>query len=188
MSQALLALALVACGLSAWQAALAWSLWQQRRVAAARAVSTWQATTRQPWALTVKSNLVELMQAMAQTIENWFSSKSVQALNLRLQRYPALGPNVGTLALRCIGFGLVGLVALLVLDLGVASILGLGLGLVPALRLKDAEEKRRVQIRLALPDALDLLTTCVQAGLGLDQALSHAGEQLSPGPLRAASS
>lgn len=38
--------------------------------------------------------------------------------------------------------------------------------------------KRREAIRLALPDALDLLAICLEAGLGLDQALMRVGIEL----------
>lgn len=38
---------------------------------------------------------------------------------------------------------------------------------------------RRERIRLALPDTLDLLVICVEAGLGLDQALTRVGSELS---------
>ena len=39
-------------------------------------------------------------------------------------------------------------------------------------------KKRREQIRLGLPDALDLMVVCVDAGLGLDQALLRTGQEL----------
>lgn len=38
--------------------------------------------------------------------------------------------------------------------------------------------KRRQKIRRSIPDALDLLTICVDAGLGLDQALLRVGAEL----------
>lgn len=37
---------------------------------------------------------------------------------------------------------------------------------------------RREHIRLGLPDALDLIVVCVDAGLGVDQALLRAGQEL----------
>ena len=42
-----------------------------------------------------------------------------------------------------------------------------------------AIRQRREAIRLALPDALDLLAICMEAGLGLDQALLRVGAELA---------
>ncbi len=39
--------------------------------------------------------------------------------------------------------------------------------------------RRREHIRLGLPDALDLMVVCVDAGLGIDQALLRAGQELA---------
>lgn len=39
--------------------------------------------------------------------------------------------------------------------------------------------KRRERVRLGLPDALDLLAICMEAGLGLDQALMRVGAELA---------
>ena len=38
--------------------------------------------------------------------------------------------------------------------------------------------KRQNTIRLALPDALDMLVVSIEAGLGLDQAIQHVGREL----------
>ena len=38
--------------------------------------------------------------------------------------------------------------------------------------------KRQTTIRLALPDALDMLVVSIEAGLGLDQAIQHVGREL----------
>jgi tight adherence protein C len=39
--------------------------------------------------------------------------------------------------------------------------------------------RRRERIRMGLPDALDLMVVCVDAGLGLDQAMLRAGQELT---------
>ena len=48
----------------------------------------------------------------------------------------------------------------------------------PSLWLARQTTLRQKKIRNGLPDALDLLTVCVEAGSGLDQALAKAGEEL----------
>jgi tight adherence protein C len=48
----------------------------------------------------------------------------------------------------------------------------------PDLWLSGAVARRREKIRLALPDALDLLVICMESGLGMDQALIRVGEEL----------
>jgi tight adherence protein C len=50
--------------------------------------------------------------------------------------------------------------------------------LVPDMWLKLKVKKRRERIRKSIPDALDLLVICVEAGLGLDQALLRIGQEL----------
>jgi tight adherence protein C len=50
--------------------------------------------------------------------------------------------------------------------------------LVPDMWLKRRIKKRRERIRKSLPDALDLLVICVEAGLGLDQAMLRVGQEL----------
>jgi tight adherence protein C len=51
--------------------------------------------------------------------------------------------------------------------------------MLPDFWLGDAIRRRRERIRLSLPNALDLLVICVEAGLGLDQALQRVGSELS---------
>lgn len=48
----------------------------------------------------------------------------------------------------------------------------------PEFWLARAIQKRRDEIRLALPDALDLLAICIEAGLGLDQAIVKVATEL----------
>ena len=49
---------------------------------------------------------------------------------------------------------------------------------IPDLWLKLKTSQRKEQIQDALPDALDLLVVCVEAGMGLDQALHRVGEEM----------
>lgn len=50
---------------------------------------------------------------------------------------------------------------------------------IPDLVLTSLITRRKEQIRVALPDALDLLVICMEAGLGIDQALVRVGEELA---------
>ena len=60
-----------------------------------------------------------------------------------------------------------------------ALTLGVLLYLAPDMWLKARISKRRERIRKSLPDALDLLVICVEAGLGLDQAMLRVGQELT---------
>lgn len=50
--------------------------------------------------------------------------------------------------------------------------------LLPAIVLGRMVKRHRQKVRLAVPDAIDLLVICVDAGLGLDQAMVRVGEEL----------
>lgn len=59
------------------------------------------------------------------------------------------------------------------------AVLSLFLGsLVPDIVLTRMIARRKERIQLALPDALDLTVVCVEAGLGLDQALMRIGQEI----------
>ena len=49
---------------------------------------------------------------------------------------------------------------------------------VPDMWLSEKVRRRKMRIRLALPDALDLLVVCIEAGLGLDQSLMRIGQEM----------
>jgi tight adherence protein C len=121
---------------------------------------------------------------------------------VRLQRWldyagnpPAWPPNriveaqgVGLVVLAVLG-GLVGLSlsAGLGYSLAVAVPLGLIFGGLIGLWLPygvvfDLGQRRQQQIRDSLPDALDMLTLCVEAGLNFDAALAQVASG-TPGPL-----
>jgi tight adherence protein C len=56
----------------------------------------------------------------------------------------------------------------------VASVLGF---VYPQLYLSQRIKKRQKNVRRAMPDALDLLTICVEAGLGFDAAIQKVAEK-----------
>ena len=86
-----------------------------------------------------------------------------------------------------IGFGLVALFYLFVvndfglsLGLRIAAVIGaLFLGIkAPELFLKNVIDKRQLSIRLAWPDALDLLLICVESGMSVEQAFRRVSEEV----------
>lgn len=48
----------------------------------------------------------------------------------------------------------------------------------PALWLRSTIDRRQQTIMRALPDALDLMVVCVEAGLGLDQAINRVADEI----------
>ncbi|QDS94173.1 Bacterial type II secretion system protein F domain protein [Roseimaritima multifibrata] len=59
------------------------------------------------------------------------------------------------------------------------TIIGGGIGyFIPELILSFLIKRRKNSIFLGLPDALDLMVVCVEAGLGLDQAMRKVSEEL----------
>ena len=64
----------------------------------------------------------------------------------------------------------------------VCLVAGTGLGYYfPTLYLESVVKKRQMALRLALPDALDMLVVAVEAGLGLDQALQYVSREIEAG-------
>jgi len=54
-----------------------------------------------------------------------------------------------------------------------------GLGfMVPDFWLGNRIKKRQLKVRLGLPEALDLMVICTEAGLGLDQAMNRVADEL----------
>jgi tight adherence protein C len=49
---------------------------------------------------------------------------------------------------------------------------------IPDFWLTHATNRRRQRLKLSLPDSLDLLSICLEAGLGLDQAVVRVGQEL----------
>jgi tight adherence protein C len=88
----------------------------------------------------------------------------------------------GLLTLAILG-GLCGLRSPGLLILGIAGGGAAGF-LLPDLLLFNAGQKRQAKLRQGLPDALDMLTVCVEAGLGFDAALTQVARN-AQGPVAA---
>src|SRR5438046_6239773 len=76
---------------------------------------------------------------------------------------------------------LLGLTVALVVSSGTIMffLLALVIGFfVPDFWLSYATNRRRERLRLSLPDSLDLLAICLEAGLGLDQSVVRVGQEL----------
>jgi tight adherence protein C len=59
---------------------------------------------------------------------------------------------------------------------GLAALIGY---MIPGFWLSHQAEKRKKLIANGLPDALDLMIVCVEAGMGLDQGIAKAAEELT---------
>ncbi len=86
-------------------------------------------------------------------------------------RYVAAG--MGTLAGGVLGLTL-GRPQLLLLAAVMGGVTGL---LVPRILLKSRVKKARAEMRLTLPDALDLMSVCVEAGLTFEGAMARVSER-----------
>jgi len=82
------------------------------------------------------------------------------------------------------GFGLLLGSGSLATMLGYALLAGPAGFFLPDLLLHNAANQRQQAIRKSLPDTLDMLTVCVEAGLGFDAALSQVADN-TEGPLAA---
>jgi tight adherence protein C len=70
---------------------------------------------------------------------------------------------------------------LLIVGVGLGAVIGFFL---PDLLLYNSGQRRQQQIPIILPDALDMLTICVEAGLGFDAALAQVARN-TKGPVAA---
>jgi tight adherence protein C len=68
----------------------------------------------------------------------------------------------------------------LILNIGLALVAGLLGHMLTNFGLDILGEQYQEKLRLALPDALDLMVVAVEAGLGLDQAIMKVSEELAP--------
>ena len=95
---------------------------------------------------------------------------------------PSLYWGARLLSASVLGGGVLGLAPLAGAGAGVALLAAAWFGalgwLVPVYVLRKKIAARQAEIRRALPDALDLLVVCVEAGLGLNQALVRVAQEI----------
>lgn len=148
-----------------------------------------------------QSHKVDDVRTRLESLPGWLRALAVRlspsGIADRLQYRLDLAGNPGSwtadriLAAKGLGlFGLAGLGALyglqfdLVWVIVCAAIGGVSGFFLPDLLLYNSGLKRQDKIRKALPDALDMLTVCVEAGLGFDSALAQVARN-TEGPLSA---
>ena len=141
-----------------------------------------------------RSTLPEILSLSADTVPGGWrtaakllprSTKEVARLRLRLQRagfrHPGAPVFFGLLEL--LGPLALGPVPLFFLKPPAAwfaaGAVALAMFLAPGFVIDQRLAKRRKQILNGLPDALDLLVVCIEAGSGLDQAIVKTGDELT---------
>jgi tight adherence protein C len=83
-----------------------------------------------------------------------------------------------TLAVCLVG-GLLGLLTQVAVNVAIGAALGAVVGLyAPMFWLRGRVNRRRSEVQAALPDALDLLVVCVEAGLSFESAMGRVAEKL----------
>jgi tight adherence protein C len=114
------------------------------------------------------------------------SAKDMSRLQRRMARagYPQASAAVYFSLTQIALTAAAGILALLILGpadplhLVYAGLIAVGAYLVPGFWVDRKIELRKKEIRNGLPDALDLLTVCVEAGSGLDQAITKTTDEL----------
>jgi tight adherence protein C len=139
----------------------------------------------QPFAQRV---LVPLMEKLSELAQRFTPSNSVEAVRHKLE-LGGIGHKVKPaqfLGIRMMGALVLGVLSLLVAFAGTIPILqrllmivvAFALGyLVPGIWLGSKISRRQDEIQKALPDALDLLTICVEAGLDFTAAMQKVAEK-----------
>lgn len=156
------------------------------------AVSPGAFENRQARDLKERQERREQLQAFLESVGAQVGKEQIQREGLREQliqagyrRSAAPAVFVGIRVMVAVALGFLGFAAAAILpDAGVGQQLffatsGLLVGwLIPSYILRRRARLRREELNRALPDALDLMVVCVEAGLGLNQALVKVGDEM----------
>ena len=132
--------------------------------------------------------IAPILKGLAGFITRFTPANTVEATrhNLEMAGRPYNWGPTEFFGFRVLGAVVLGVLAFLLLWMGrqpfqihlIGSIVGVALGfMLPALWLGGKIRRRQDEIIKALPDALDLLTICVEAGLGFDAAMAKVAEK-----------
>src|SRR5215813_13248538 len=138
--------------------------------------------------------LLEQFQILLEWFGKWNQSSNIEEVRATRRRLITAGYRSGKAAVFCVGAKLllaITLVCLLTLipskllgfptasKLTFFYVLAAACGYyAPVLWLRRAIVQRKDALQRAIPDALDLMVVCVEAGLGLDQAIGRVGEEI----------
>ncbi len=140
-----------------------------------------------------KQGITKLLESASPKISDALKPKSEKEINALKQKLDEAGfrsenaaAMLSTLKVVAAGFGffLAGGITFFTQGANVWSLVySLGAGVVcmfvPELIVKFIGSKRKQQLFLGLPDALDLMVVCVEAGLGMDQALRRVADEMN---------
>ena len=157
--------------------------WRQRALARARLQVR---VAEKPKAQTLAERFNEASKGLAAWVDARLPLNLKQGFQAALAKAAWEGWTPGRLVVTQAFAGLAFfLVFTLLLDPGLTGfVAGIGGFCLPLISLYDAGERRSKAMRLALPDALDLLTSCVEAGLSFDLGLARVSSRMAQGPLR----
>ena len=85
----------------------------------------------------------------------------------------------GTFLLMSLMAGMVAILGLVLLNAGIASLLGAAVGLVPPVWLRWRERRRLARFQAQLPDAIDMLVSAMRAGYSFQAAMNFIGQEIA---------
>ena len=161
----------------------------RRRVQAVAAVGPGEAAMAARRRRSQRSRIEDLLEVLGRQINEYTGGREAVAELLTQAGYrktsaPAVywGLRVtAALALGVLGLGVFPLLDAATILTIILSVYLAGMGyVIPMLLLKQKVRRRQREIVLTLPDAIDLLVVCVEAGLGLNQAFVRVADEIRP--------
>lgn len=144
---------------------LAWWGWTERRAARQSALAIRIGVPAAPVAA------VQMFQTSTGTPMIWLRTQLDRAGDSQSER---------DILIRSVVFGVIGIIAGLVIFQGVPGVLGIVLGAAPILLLRRRGNQRSLTLTLQLPDTLDCIARTLRSGHAFSEALRVAGGEQPP--------